>query len=315
MPLHPEVKALLAQMSPDPDLEMPPDLTPAQIRAGFNNNRMLPASLEPVGRAYHEQIPVDGGMITLRVYEPAGVGPFPVVLWMHGGGWVVGSLEENDHVCRRICKEAAAVVVSVDYRLAPEATFPTAAEDTYAALCWVAANGERLNADTTRIAVGGESAGGNLATVAALISRDRGGPAIAFQVLISPVVGAPSDNRPSYQEFAEGYFLTRESMEWFFEHYPNQPADLDNPYLLPLRASDLSGLPPALVITAEYDVLRDEGEAYAARLAEAGVPCELVRYDGQIHGFVALFPDGHLSDTIESHHRVVSALRGAFAKN
>ncbi len=313
MPLHPEAKALIDAM-PEPDLEMPEELTPAQIRSAFNNNRMLPASVEPVGRAYHLQIPVDGAMITLRVYQPVGDGPFPVLLWMHGGGWVVGSLEENDGVCRRLCKEAGAVVVSVDYRLAPEAPFPAAAEDTYAALCWVAANGDKLNADTSRIAVGGESAGGNLAAVASLISRDRGGPAITFQVLISPVVGTPADGRPSYQEFAEGYFLTKDSMEWFFQHYPRDAADLDNPYLVPLRAKDLSNLPPALVITAECDVLRDEGEEYAARLTEAGVPCELVRYEGQLHGFFALFPDGLLSDTVASHQRVAAALRAAYAQ-
>ncbi|WP_158890993.1 alpha/beta hydrolase [Amycolatopsis anabasis] len=310
MVLHPEAQAVIAASAAAGAME-PGELTPAEMREQFARTWRLPDNAEPVGNRFEQAIPGPGGELWIRVYQPAGAGPFPALVWFHGGGWVIGSLDENEATCRALCRRAGAVVVSVDYRLAPEHRFPAAAEDAYAAVCWVAAHGSELGVDPRRIAVGGESAGGNLATVAALMARDQNGPALALQLLASPVTAPPSDERPSYRDFGEGYFLSRASMDWFFQQYPREPADLRDPYLAPLLAPDLTGLPPALVLTAEYDPLRDEGEEYAHRLLSAGVPCELVRYDGQIHGFFALLTD-QLSIATVAHDRAAAALCRAF---
>ncbi|CRK57845.1 putative lipase [Alloactinosynnema sp. L-07] len=304
MPLHPEVQAVIDATAVAGGL-VPQTLSATEMRASFAANWQPSPNLRPVGSV--EDTATDG-RVPVRVYRPQGDGPFPVLVWFHGGGWVIGSLDENEATCRVLCASVGAVVVSVDYRLAPEHRFPAAAEDAYAALVWAAGLD---GVDGSRVAVAGESAGGNLAAVASLISRDRGGPAIALQVLAAPVTAPPGD-RPSYVDFATGHFLDRASMEWFFEQYPAAPADLESPYLSPLLAPDLSGLPPALVMTAEFDVLRDEGEQYAHRLLDAGVPVELVRYDGQIHGFFALLVD-QLSISSTAHERAAAALRRAFA--
>jgi acetyl esterase len=200
---------------------------------------------------------------------------------------VIGSLETHDGSCRDLANRIGCVVVSVDYRLAPEARYPAAAEDCYAATKWVAENAKALGVDASRIGIGGDSAGGNLTAVVALMARDRRGPALRHQLLIYPVTDADF-SRPSYRENAEGYLLTARAMEWFWGHYVPDAAQRQDPYAAPLRAKDLSGLPPAFVLTAEYDPLRDEGEAFAARLQQAGVPTRLQRYDGAIHGFFAM---------------------------
>jgi len=262
--------------------------TPAQARAAFEQMR-LPLPVEEVAHVEDRTVPGPGGAIPVRVYRPATAAtPAAALVWFHGGGWVIGSLDSHDGLCRALANKTDAVIVSVDYRLAPEARYPAAAEDCYAATRWVAENGAAIGADGARIAVGGDSAGGNLAAAVSLMARDRSGPALRHQVLTYPVTDHDFE-RPSYRDNAEGYLLTRGAMQWFWDHYVPDRAQRNDAYAAPLRAEKLVGLPPATVITAEYDPLRDEGEAYAARLREAGVPTVATRYDGQIHGFVSLF--------------------------
>jgi acetyl esterase len=208
-------------------------------------------------------------------------------VWFHGGGWVVGDLETADPTARHLTVGASCVVISVDYRLAPETKFPGAADDCYAATVWAAQQATRLNGDPSRIAVGGDSSGGNLAAAVSLMARDRGGLSLAFQLLVYPVTSRDFD-MASYRQKAEGYGLTLDGMRWYWDHYLQHPADASNPYAAPLVAQNLKGLPPALVITAEYDPLCDEGEAYAKRLQSAGVPTTCSRYDGMIHGFFGM---------------------------
>ncbi len=221
----------------------------------------------------------------MRVYTPEGEGPFPLLVYFHGGGWVLGNLDTHDPLCRALANESGCVVVSVDYRLAPEHRFPAAVEDCYAAAGWVAANAALLKGDPKRVAIGGDSAGGNLAAAVALKAQDQGGPALAYQLLLYPITNYSFDT-VSYRENARGYLLSREDMVWYWDHYLGPEGEGLDPYASPLRAEDLRGLPPALVITAEYDPLRDEGEAFAARLAAAGVPVTATRYDGLVHGFL-----------------------------
>jgi acetyl esterase len=232
-------------------------------------------------------------------------------VFYHGGGWVIGDLEVADRPCRSLCAGAGCVVVSVDYRLAPEHRFPAAADDAYAAAQWVSAHAADLGADPARLAVGGDSAGGNLTAVVALMARDQGGPPIAFQLLIYPVAGCDLDT-VSYRDNAEGYLLTRAAMEWFWGHYIPDEAARRHPYASPLSAENLAGLPPAFVVTAEYDPLRDEGEAYAERLRRAGVPVTLKRYAGMIHGFFQLA--GVLDQGRQVLTDASSALREALTK-
>jgi acetyl esterase len=219
------------------------------------------------------------------VYAPAGVGPHPVVVFFHGSGFVLCSLETHDGMCRNLCAGAGAVVVSVDYRLAPEHRFPAGPDDCLAATRWVGAHAAEIGGDGSRIVVAGDSAGGTMAAVTALRVREEGGPALAGQLLVYPATVHCSVEMPSHSENAEGYGLTRATMAWFWGHYADA-ADAGDWRLAPLMATDLSRLPPALVQVAEYDVLRDEGVAYARRLAEAGVVVELSRWEGMNHGFL-----------------------------
>jgi acetyl esterase len=236
------------------------------------------------------RIPGPAGEIPVRVYRPLGTGgtALPVLVWFHGGGFVIGSVQESDSDCRRLAVEAGLVVVSVEYRLAPEHPFPAGPDDCYAATRWVAAHAAELGADASRLAVGGDSAGGNLAAVVALMARERGGPRILFQLLVYPVTDLVSMETPSHHENAVGYFLTRSSMLWFREAYVPDATGRTDVRVSPLHAKELAGLPPALVITAEFDPLRDEGELYADRLRGAGVPVTKTRYDGMIHGFFSM---------------------------
>jgi acetyl esterase len=286
--LHPEVRALLAMMDAQgaPPLET---LDPVEAR----NSRLEPMKLlggEPdaLGRVEDLFIPGPAGDIPIRIYASEHGEVRPALVYFHGGGFVFGNLETHDSVCRALAKESGAVVISVDYRLAPEHKFPAAVEDSHAATVWVAANAERLGIDANRISVGGDSAGGNLATVIAMRCRDAVGPALAAQVLIYPVTDSSSFETTSHREFGESYFLTRGSMEWFTGHYIASADQKRHPEVSPLLAQNLSGLPPALVITAEFDPLRDEGEAYARRLQQAGVCVTVSRYPGMIHGFVSM---------------------------
>jgi acetyl esterase len=283
-------------------------LTPKEARQMFRETR--PASTPaPPAIGLVKDLVAEGplGPIPLRLYRPKDVAPttaLPVLAYFHGGGWVIGDLDTHDVLCRQLTAEAGVSVVSVDYRLAPEHRFPAAVDDAWAATRWIAAHAAELAVDAGRLAVGGDSAGGNLATVVALLARDHGGPAIALQSLVYPVTDATMETR-SYRDSGEGFLLTRDSMKWFLDQYLSRAADAGDWRVSPLRARSLEGLPPALVVTAGFDPLRDEGEAYAARLREAGVRVDAVCYGGMIHGFV---PMGRLIDT---GNRAVSFIGGA----
>src|SRR6185295_2919525 len=221
-------------------------------------------------------------------YRPEAKETLPVLIYFHGGGFVICSLDTHDGECRRLANASGCAVISVDYRLAPENKYPAAAEDAYAATEYIAEHAAEFGIDPQRIAVAGDSAGGNLATVVATLARDRGGPLLKFQLLIYPLVDF-ADNSPSMQEYAKDYFLTRESMDWFTDCYLPNRAAARQPSASPKNAEDVRGLPPAMILTAEFDPLRDQGEAYARKLKSAGVPVELKRYDGMIHAFFS-FP-------------------------
>jgi acetyl esterase len=258
--------------------------SPQDARALMEGLREMMGPGEEVASVEDRTVPGPAGDIPVRIYRPAGNKPQPVLVYFHGGGWVIGNIESHDGTCRSLANRSGATVVSVDYRLAPEAVFPAAVDDCVAVTKWVGANGGALGVDSSRLAVGGDSAGGNLAAVVALAARDTGGPPIAFQLLIYPAVDARM-GWPSISENGEGYLLTEVDMKWFYGHYA---PDITDWRMSPLLADDLSKLPPALVLTAEYDPLRDEGEAYAKALKKAGSKATVKRYDGLIHGFFGM---------------------------
>src|SRR5919197_1091394 len=223
MPLDPEAKMLLEQVT---TVVRPFDeLSVEEARAAIATLSAAAGEGEAVARVENRTIPGPRGEIPVRIYTPAGRAPFPLLVYFHGGGWVIGNLETHDALCRHLANAASAVVVSVDYRLAPEHPFPASGEDAYAATRWVAANAAAIGGDAGRVAVGGDSAGGNLAAVVALMARDRGGPPLVFQLLVYPVTDSPAAEHPSYRENAEGYFLTRDMMHWFWNHYCERAAD------------------------------------------------------------------------------------------
>jgi acetyl esterase len=294
MPLRANAKEFLDQIAA---AGMPPlgSASVPETRQAFDGIAAFGGPPPDVARVEDRRIPGPAGDIPVRIYTPKASGPLPLVAYYHGGGWVIGTLDTHDAACRHLAKQAGAIVVSVDYRLAPEHKFPAAAEDCYAATCWISSHAAALGGDPKRLVVAGDSAGGNLAAVVSLMARDRGTPAIAWQLLVYPVTDSSTDTR-SYRENADGYLLTKDAMVWFWDHYLREPGEGADPYAAPLRASSLAHLPPAMVITAEYDPLRDEGEAYARRLREAGVAVKLKRYDGIIHGFFILtgvFDEAH----------------------
>ena len=252
------------------------------------------ASIRAAGsgpRALHQvtdsHIPGPGGDLSVRVYRPSAERPLPALLYYFGGGWTLGSIDTSDGICRDLAAEAGCLVVTVGYRLAPEHPFPSAVHDCHAALRWVADHAGELGADPARLAVGGDSAGGNLAAAVTLLARADGDIALAGQLLVYPNTDQLADDA-SMRDNADPWLFNHHSVAWYGRHYLTAPGDAENPLASPLRASDLSGLPPALVVTAEYDPLRDQGEAYAARLAAAGVPVDLTRYPGMAHGFFAM---------------------------
>jgi acetyl esterase len=281
MPLHPQaqqfVDNLAAQGAPGWH-ELSPD----------EGRKIFASLIEFCGRqaevARVEDLTTPGG-VALRVYTPTGDGPHPALVYFHGGGWVLGDLDTHDRLCRQLADESSCVVVAVDYRRAPEHKYPCALIDSFEATQFVAENSGRLGILRDRVAVGGDSAGGSLALGVSRLALDKHGPEIRFQLLIYPVVG-PNFETSSYQEFADGHGLTRDTMKWFWEQYlgdgPSEMAE----YVAPSPASELQGLPPAHIMTAEFDVLRDEGEDLAAQLRNAEVPATLHRYDGMLHGFV-----------------------------
>ena len=309
MPLHPQTQALLDEFAKAGAIDLT-QLPPAAVRQVYA--QMSLARTEVAVRSVADRtIPGPAGAIPVRVYVPATDATGAGLVYYHGGGFVIGGLDTHDGTCRALANASGATIVSVDYRLAPEHKYPAAADDCYAALRWVAEHGAEIGVDPQRLAVAGDSAGGNLAAVTALLARERRGPALRMQVLIYPVTDHRFDTA-SYRDNGEGYFLTTKQMQWFWDHYLERSEQGHEVSASPLRAKDLAGLPPALVITAEYDPLRDEGEAYAARLREDGVPTELARYAGQIHGFFAMFEA--LDDGRKAVEHAGAALRRALAK-
>lgn len=290
-----------------------PVLTPARMREeAIARTRLLQGEPAPIAEIEEMKIPGPGGEIPIRVYRPGEDGPLPAVVFYHGGGWVIGNLDTSDNLCRMLSNRASAVVVSVDYRLAPEHRFPAAVDDSYAALAWVSRNAERLDVDRSRIAVGGSSAGGNLAAAVALKARDRGGPRLAYQVMIYPATNLFDLTSASHRYFASGYGMTREHVEFFRESYLPEVADRKSPYASPLLAESLEGLPPAIVITAGFDVLRDEGIAYAERLEASGVPILRAHYPSMIHGFVTM--DRVFGEAEDAIDEAAAALAEAFGQ-
>jgi acetyl esterase len=288
VPVDPEIADVLALLAA---VDQPMHLmTPQQARDSFAAlvvGGRRPEDVIPVKSVEDTTVPGAIGDLPARVYRPDGAGPLPTVVLLHGGGWVIGDIETHDNTARQIARDADAVVVSVGYRLAPEAPFPAAVEDAIAATRWVAEHVAELGGDD-RVAVAGDSAGGNLAAVVAQTFRDAGGPPLAAQFLIYPATDVAGEY-PSRTENGTGYFLETATMEWFFDQYAGTETDIDA-RLSPLHAENLAGLPPAVVVTAEYDPLRDEGEAYARALADAGVRVEHRRFDGMIHGFFEMGP-------------------------
>ena len=285
MPLDPEIEALLFGESADDGPAF--SLGVEESRAAEYDFIELCGPEEPVASVVDRTVAVAGGEIGVRNYTPEGTGPFPCLVYFHGGGWVAGDLNTMDRPCRTFANGAGCVVVSVDYRCAPEHKFPTAADDSFAATRWVADNAAELGIDPARIAVGGDSAGGNLSAVVSQMARDNGGPAIAFQLIIYPVINHAFDT-PSYRELADGYGLTLPMMEWFWQQYLADPADGAQPYASPIRADSLAGLPPAAVYVAGYDPLRDEGIAYADALRAAGGTVDARCFDGMVHGYLQM---------------------------
>ncbi|WP_431024944.1 alpha/beta hydrolase [Halomonas sp. H5] len=285
MPLDPQIAGLLEALQATP-VPKPWQVSIDEYRAW---NKLPPgAEIEAVARV--EEGEIGAGRVAARLYHPGGDAALPLLVYFHGGGFVLGDLETHDNLCRAFCNALPAIVISVDYRLAPEHPFPAAVEDAYAAVCWAAREAEALGADPTRLLVGGDSAGGNLAAVASWLAAQAGGPAIAHQLLLYPVCDADL-TRDSYRRLGQGYFLETEVMAWFWEQYLPNRAAADDPRACPLRAPRLDGLPPTTLVTAGLDPLRDEGRAYARRLQEAGVAVEHREYASAIHGFMS-FIDG-----------------------
>ena len=283
MPVDPQIQALLDKGAGVPATDT---LPVAEARTQYEARIVLMAPPAQVASVREQTIDGPGGGLRLRIYTPNGVGPFPLLMFFHGSGFVLCSLDTHDGMCRNLCSGGACVVVSVDYRLAPEHPFPAAPDDCLLATRWAADHSETLGADPTKIVVAGDSAGGNIAAVTALRLRDEGGPRLCGQMLLYPVTDYYDPGTPSYAENGEGYGLTRKTMVWFWDHYLKDPSDAAHPYASPLRAPDLRALPPAFVTSAEFDPLRDEAELYATRLSQAGVAVEMVRYPGMNHGFL-----------------------------
>jgi acetyl esterase len=311
MPLDPQAKALFdfLGITTLPGLET---LTPQEARdrfAGMTEARKQMGANEPVHQVRDLRIPGPGGEIPIRIYAPDISKPAPALVYFHGGGWVLGDLDSHDHVCRSLANLTPCVVLSVDYRLAPEAKFPAAAEDSYAAFEWIAANTGELGIDPHRIAVGGDSAGGNLAAVISLMARDRKGPKPVYQVLIYPATDMRMISA-SMEENADGPLLTKAAMAWFIEHYLRGENDKLDPLASPMLAADLTGLPPAFILTAECDPLRDEGEDYGRKLEKAGVAVGVTRYAGMPHGFFSF--GGALNTAVQAMTDTTTRLSKAF---
>ncbi len=308
MAVKPEVQAfldLLAQLAP-PE---PPEPRVSEVREQYRQLYAMVSGPE-VAQVVEQTIPGSGGAIPVRVYTPdTGSAPRPVLVWFHGGGFVIGDLDTTDNTARSLASRAGIVVVSVGYRLAPEHPFPAAVDDAFEATQWVFEHADGIGADRSRLAVGGHSAGANLAAVTTQLAKSMGRPPVALQVLCCPAVDASTEH-PSMTDNAEGYFLTRNMMSWFLDTYlAGHKAAVNNARVSPLLATDLSGLPPAIVVTAEHDPLRDEGDAYAAALQAAGVAVEHRCYQGEIHDFYTL--EGILPEASDALAHLARSIEGA----
>jgi acetyl esterase len=283
MPLDPQAQTLLEKMRVS---GIPPFHTLSVKDARQAIIALVDKTQNPVPVYQMEDrvIPGAAGPIPIRIYTPAGAGPFPILVYLHGGGWVLGSIETHEPICRELTRAVGCIVVSVDYRLAPEHPFPIPLEDCYATVCWVARCSADINGDAQRIVVAGDNAGGNLAAAVALTARDRGTPPLAYQLLIYPALDY-AFNTASYLEYGDGYVLTKDMMVWCWQHYLRDPTHGLYPQAAPLRAQNMGGLPSTLLLTAECDPLRDEGKAYAERLQAAGSEVTYRCYAGMIHGF------------------------------
>ena len=287
-------------------------LTPDQAREQYLLRVGKLALKPPIHRTTDRQIPGPGSELPIRIYQPREAKPgelFPVLIWYHGGGFVIGNLDTHDSACRLLATQADCMVVAVDYRLAPEFKFPAAVDDSIATLRWVAMHAREIGADSERIAGGGDSAGAPLATVAAILARDEGHPRVTFQLLVYPCT-APEPETASHRKFAEGYLLTRNTITWFYKHYQRSQKDANDFRFAPLLRDDLSNLPPALVLVAGYDPLRDEGVDYSRRLIEAGNRVALVNYEGMVHGFYLM--GGAVDAAKRAIAQSAAALREAF---
>jgi acetyl esterase len=307
--LDPEIQPIIDLMAATPG---PPDhLVPVAVARAADrvDSAEMSGPGEEVADVRDVELPGPGGPIRVRIYRPNGEGPLPLVAYVHGGGWVIGTLDTYDPLCRALANASGAVIASIDYRLAPEHPFPAAPDDVRAAVRWLAEHAEELGADPARIGIAGDSAGGNLATVTARRLRDEGGPELRFQALVYPVCDSAL-NTPSYREKSVGFSLTAASMQRFWGLYLNG-SDGRQPDASPLQAEDLAGLPPAFVLTVPDDVLCDEGEAYARALEAAGVPVTLCRYDGAVHGFFRWMAKAELSRRAVAE--VGAALRAGLA--
>jgi acetyl esterase len=304
VPVHPQAQMVLDFMA-DTGFTFE-GLTADELRARANMAVPSPIELPSIT---DRTVPGPAGDIPVRIYRPSDEVGLPVVVFFHGGGWVIGDLESHDHMARAIASKAECVVVAVDYRLAPEHKFPAAADDAWAALEYVATHADELGVDASRIAVAGDSAGGNLAAVVSVQARDAEHVEVIQQVLLYPVTDGACD-RPSMTENAEGYMLTRGAMDWFHEQYAGSEDDLTDPRYSPIYG-DLAGVAPAVVVTAEFDPLRDQGEAYAIALTDAGVDVVHTTYEGMIHGFFSM--DAGLDSAGEAQDAVAAALKQAFA--
>ena len=307
MPLIPEYQAMMDQLK---EVGAPPiqDMAVAEVRAMYKVSQPVYEDLS-VFLIKQSEISGPAGPIPVRIYVPSAAGPHPMIFLYHGGGWVIGDLDTADSEARELCVGTNALVISVDYRLAPENQFPAAVDDSFAVFKQANQLAQQFNGDPERIAVAGDSAGGNLAAVMAQMARDQNGPAICFQLLVYPVTDGTNLERNSYHEMANGYLLTRDAMVWFWDHYCPEE-DRGNPLASPLLADNFSNLPPALVMTAKYDPLCDEGEEYAKRLSSAGTSVEHKHYEGYMHGFFSHTP--MIPSIRESMEDACSALRRVF---